>query len=352
MLMPHRAARGRAAAAGRRRSRPASTARATAGSWLTRGDDRRADRPLDVERTQAAPGSATSTTPSWAHDERLGDASQREVARHVVTSRMRTSRCTSAGGGGPVPASMNDGRSPGQPRRGARASAATSRSTPAGAARDEAGRCGRLRPRGRRARQADGIGRRASRRCPGRSGSGSPSTAGSSPSRSTSSDSVGQARASAAATTVVPLPPLADQQMVTGTGDLPGGPTRGRVSQGDVGAATVPKGCAGQQRRAVLTVGTTRNPPERQDRSATRALRTIGEITRSARRSDSTGTAPTDDGAAVRILARQPSRARRDDSAVADAATRRSHPSSGDETSGGCGGGNGGFDSGARPEDA
>ena len=46
-----------------------------------------------------------------------------------------------------------------------------------------------------------------------------------------------QARASVAATTVVPLPPLTDQQTVTGTGDLPEErPAAGRWTRGMSGA--------------------------------------------------------------------------------------------------------------------
>src|SRR5207249_4279015 len=63
---------------------------------------------------------------------------------------------------------------------------------------------------------------------PGPAGSGSPSTAGTSPARSASTapvDDRASTVASAAATTVVPLPPLADQQAIN-TGPLLGATTR------------------------------------------------------------------------------------------------------------------------------
>ena len=219
------------------------------------------------------PGSATSTTPSGRHGVADG-APQGEVAGAGDEQRCARRRRAGLGGGGPVPASTTTayGRS-------------ASHADELGPARRERRSTGRV-PRGisrvvrststaRSASAPGGASDASQSATPWPVGSGRPSTAGSSPSRSTSSESVGQERASVAATTVVPLPPFAAQQTVTGTGDLPGW-ARWRADgiPGDVGGATVPKGCARSNRHPVLSAGIGPNGPIAADRLMSSPTRT------------------------------------------------------------------------------
>ena len=160
-----------------------------------------------------------------------------------MTSSERTWSVTSAGGGGPVPASTNTaGRRASQSTSsGQRGAVAVDRTR---AARDQPRRAIERRRRGRRARPPARPSR-ASRPRPGPWGARCRGRPGSSPSRSTSNESVEQDRASVAVTTVVPLPPFAAQQTVTGTGDLPEGPRGAELIPGDVGVGDGTEGVRG-----------------------------------------------------------------------------------------------------------
>jgi hypothetical protein len=79
-----------------------------------------------------------------------------------------------------------------------------------------------------------------------------PRAAGSSPSRSTSNESLVEPRARAAATTVVPLPPFADQQTVSVTADLPDVRHDGDVVRGNVGGGDATASSADRQRHQTI----------------------------------------------------------------------------------------------------
>ena len=130
-----------------------------------------------------------------------------------MTRSDSSAAATSASGGRPVPASMMTRR--GSARRWApssnhrRSPSVVSRRPAGTTASNSVARCSR------RARRSGPASERSQSWTPGPSGSGSPSTVIASPARSTSR--VGESPASALATayTVVPLPPLAAQQIVS-----------------------------------------------------------------------------------------------------------------------------------------
>ena len=206
----------------RARNSPASTARAIAGS--TRSWRRRVRRGArHVGGVQRSPGFDDEHDPVRANGHATARA-QGEVARTGDEQAPGRVLEHVAGGGGPMPASTttwarraaNQARELG-PSRGRRSGSPAPRGIR---------RWWRRRRSPGRARAAGGASDPNQSTRPWRDGSATPSVAGRSPARSTRIESDGWVRARQAETTVVPLPPLADQQMVTAMADLPDGGAR------------------------------------------------------------------------------------------------------------------------------